>query len=88
MLAEPSGERGLVKVSTRQREHNGNDLFLGSFDAEAVQTEEEIHGLECDALVPILERVIVGKAEAVGSSESGKVGVGFVMQLIAVAGSF
>ena len=86
MATEPSSEAGLIEVSTRQRHDNGNDLFLGGVNAEAVQTEEEIHGLEGDAFVPIHEGVVIGKTKAIGSRESGKVSVWVVME--PVAGSF
>ena len=86
MVTEPSSEAGLIEVSTRQRHDNGNDLFLGGVNAEAVQTEEEIHGLEGHAFVSIHEGVVIGKTEAIGSSERGKIGIWVVM--IPVEGSF
>ncbi len=70
VVTEPSSEARLIEVSARQRQDNGNDLFLRGFNAEAIQTEEEIHGLEGDAFVPINKGMVVGKTEAVGSSES------------------
>ena len=86
MVTEPSSEAGLIEISTRQRHDNDNDLFLGGVNAEAVQTEEEIHGLEGHAFVPIHEGVVIGKTEAICSSESGKIRIWVVM--IAVEGSF
>jgi len=83
VLTEPGSEAGLIEASTRQRQDRGNDLFLGGFNAEAIQAQEEIHGLEGNAFVPIHEGVVVGQAEAICSSESGKVCVRVVMKPVA-----
>ena len=83
MLTKPGSKAGLIETSTRQGEDCGDDLFLGGFRAEAIQAEEEIHGLEGDALVAVHERVVLGEAEAVCCSQSGKVGVGFVPEPVA-----
>lgn len=83
MLTEPGSEAGLIEASTRQRQDHGNDLFLGGFNAEAIQAEEEIHGLEGNAFVPVHEGVVVSQTKAICSSESGKVGVRVVMNPVA-----
>ncbi len=85
MVTEPSSEAGLIDVSTRQRHDNGNDLFLRGVNAEAVQTEEEIHGLKGDALVAIHEGMIAGESKPVSGRESRKVGLGVVKEAIARA---
>ncbi len=58
VLTKPGSETGLIEVTTRKREDRGDDLFFWCFDEEAVQTEEDIHGLEGDALVAIHEGVV------------------------------
>ncbi len=65
MLSKPVREAGLIDVSAGEREDNGDDLFLRRFNAKAVQTEEKIHGLEGDALVPVDERMVVGETETI-----------------------
>ncbi len=57
-MAEPVGQGGFVEVTARQRKDGGDDLFFGRINAEAVQTEEEIHGLKGDALVAVHEGMI------------------------------
>ena len=86
MLAEPGGEIGLIELPTGERENQDNDFFLRCFNAEAVQPEEEIHGLESDALVSIDERMVVGEAESIGRGEGGKIRVRVVVE--PVSGTF
>jgi hypothetical protein len=83
VLTEPGSETGLIEVSTRQRQDHGNDLLLGGFNAEAIQAEKEIHGLEGDAFVPINEGMVIGQTESICGSESGKVCVSVVMKSVA-----
>ena len=83
MLTEPSSEVGLFELSTRQRQDRGDDFFLGGVNAEAIQAEEEIHGLEGDPFVPVHEGVVVSQTEAIRSSKSGKIGVRVVVEPVA-----
>ena len=78
VLAEPGGEGCLVEVPAGEGEDGGYDLALRSVNAESVQAEEEVHGLEGDALVAVAERVVSGEAEPIGSSEGKEVGLGVV----------
>ena len=55
VLAEPVRESWLVELAVREREDKRDDFFFGRVDAEAVQTEEEVHGLEGDSLVAVYE---------------------------------
>ena len=71
VLAEPGGEIGFVELPTGERENHDDDFFLRCFNAEAVQPEEEIHGLESDSLVSVNERMVVGEAESIGRGEGG-----------------
>ena len=75
MLAEPGGEIGLMEFPTGEKENQNDDFFLCCFNAEAVQPEEEIHGLECDALVSVNERMVMGEAESIGCGEGGEIRV-------------
>jgi hypothetical protein len=58
VVTEPVSQGGFVEVTARQRKDGGDDLFFGRVNAEAVQTEEEIHGLKGDALVAVHEGMI------------------------------
>ena len=80
VLTKPGGEIVLIQLAAGEREDQNDDLFLGCFNAEAVQPEEEIHGLECDALVPINERMVVGETESIGCSQGGKIRVRVVVE--------
>jgi hypothetical protein len=68
VLTEPGSKIRLIQLAAGEREDQNDDLFLGCFNAKTVQPEEEIHGLECDALVPINERMVVGETESIGCS--------------------
>lgn len=57
-MSEPTGESGLIKVAAREREDESHDLLFGSINAEAVQAEEEVHGLEGDTFVSVHEGVV------------------------------
>ncbi len=83
MIAEPSSQRRLIEITTCQSEHGGDDFFLGNVDAEAVQAQEEIHGLKGHALVSIAEGMVARDAEAVGRGQSRKVGVRVVVKSVA-----
>ena len=84
-MAEPVGQGGFVEVTARQRKDGGDDLFFRCINAEAVQTEEEIHGLKGDALVAVHEGMIARESKPVRGRESGKVGLGVVKEAIARA---
>ncbi len=86
VVPEPSSKACLIEVATRQGEDRGYDLFLGGIDAKAVQTEEEVHGLEGHPLVSIHEGVVLGDPKAVCRSQRGKISVGLAVD--AVAGTF
>lgn len=85
MVAEPVGEGGLIEGASRQRQDEGDDLFLGGIYAEAVQAEEEIHGLEGDALVAVHEGMVAGESKPIGGRECRKIGVGFVSESVSRA---
>ncbi len=55
-------------------------LFLGCINAETVQPEEKIHGLEGDALVPVHKGVVVREAKTIGCSKGGEVRVRVVVE--------
>jgi len=82
VLSDPVSELGFIQFAGCEREDESDDLLLGGFDAKAVQAEEEIHGLESDAFVPVNERVVLGKPEAISRSEGGQICVGTVMELV------
>ncbi len=82
MFSEPVSESGLVEVAARQREDERDDLLFGRINTEAVQAEEEIHGLEGDALVAVHEGVVAGESKAVGGCEGCKIGVGVVKEAV------
>jgi hypothetical protein len=82
VLTDPVGKLGFVELAGCEREDERHDLLLGGFDAEAVQAEEEIHGLEGDAFVSVNERVVVGEAKAIGRGERGKIFVRTVVESV------
>lgn len=86
VVPEPGSQARLIQVTTRQREDRGYHPFLGGIDAEAVQTEEEVHGLEGHPLVSIDEGVVPGDPKAVCRSQRGKVSAG--LEVVAVSGTF
>jgi hypothetical protein len=67
-------------LTSGKREDQGRDLFLRGLDAESVQSQEEIHGLERDALVSVNEGMVVGEAKAVGSGEGREICVMIIME--------
>jgi len=79
---DPVSKLGFVELAGFKGQDKGNDLFLGGFNAKAVQPEEEIHGLKRDAFVPVNERMVVREAKAIGSSERSEVWVRTVVELI------
>ena len=81
MLADPVSKLGFIQFAGCEGQDERNDRFLRGFNAEAVQPEEEIHGLEGDAFVPGNERMVVGETIAIGSCERSEVWVRTVMEL-------
>lgn len=82
MPADPISKPGFIEVAGCKGQDKRNDRFLGGFNAEAVQPEEEIHGLESDTFVPVNERMVVGEAKAIGRCERSEVWVRTVMELV------
>ena len=82
MPTDPVSKLGFVELAGCKGQDKGNDLFLGGFNAEAVQPEEEIHGLKRDAFVSVNERMVVRQAKAIGSCERSEVWVRTVVELI------
>jgi hypothetical protein len=80
VLTKPGSKIGLIQLSAGERENQCDDLFLRGFNAEAVQPEEEIHGLEGDALVPVNEGMVVGETESIGCSKGRKIRVRVVVK--------
>jgi hypothetical protein len=78
----PVSKLGFVELAGCKGQDKRNDRFLGGFNAEAVQPEEEIHGLEGNALVPINKWMVLGKAKAIGRGERGEVLVSAVVELV------
>ena len=86
MLTDPFSKLGLVELAGCEREDKSYYLFLEGFDTEVVQPEEEIHGLESDAFVPVNERMVVGETKTIGRGKRGKIGVRTVV--VSVFGTF
>lgn len=84
-LSKPGSQGCLIEVATCQSKNGRRDLLLGGIDAVAVQAQEEVHGLECDALVSVEERMITRDAKAVCCSKGREVGIRLVSKLIARA---
>jgi hypothetical protein len=79
---EPGRETLFVELSTGHGEHDGNDGLFRSHDPQAVQAEEDVHGLERHALVAVYERVVVGQRETAGSGEAGEPDVRLVVESV------
>ncbi len=73
MLTDPVSKLGFTELAGCEGQDNRYDRFLGGFNAEAVQPEEEIHGLECDAFVPVNKRMVVGETKAIGRGQCSEV---------------
>jgi hypothetical protein len=82
VLADPVSKLGFIELAGCERQDERNDRFLGGFNAEAVQPEEEIHGLKGDAFVPVNKRMVVGKTKAIGRCKPSKVWVRTVVELV------
>ena len=85
MIAEPGGQGGLIQVATRQSAKGRYDFFFANIDAEAIQAEEEVHGLKGHALVSVEERMVTCDTESAGCSECREVGIGLVAESVARA---
>jgi len=79
---EPGGETLFVEFSTGHGEHEGDDGFFRGHDPKAVEAEEDVHGLECHALVAVYERVVIGQRETVGSRESVESDIRLVVESV------
>ncbi len=73
MTAEPIGKGGLLELPTREGEDEKHNLFFRSLDTEPVQTKEQIHGLEGDALVAVDKRMVLRKPVPVGCCQSEQI---------------
>ena len=82
MPTDPVSKLGFVELAGCKGQDKRNNRFLGGFNAEAVQPEEEIHGLKRDAFVPVNERMVVRQTKAVSRSERSEVWVRTVMELV------
>ena len=82
VFSEPESEALLIEVAARQGEDGAYDQFLWGIDSKPVQSEEQIHGLEGHALVPVDKGVVLGNAEAVCCSQGHKIGLGLVVESI------
>jgi hypothetical protein len=74
MASEPVCQFGFREVTPSQSENKANHFGLLRFDSESVKAEEDVHGLERHALVPIHEGVISRKAETVRCGEIEEIG--------------
>ena len=78
MSAKPLREIVLATASVRHLQHEDDHLGLRRFDLPAVETEEDVHGHECDALVAVEVAVVPRQAVAIGRRQSGDVALRFV----------
>jgi hypothetical protein len=82
VLTDPVSKLGFIELAGCEGQDKRHDSFLGGFDAETVKPEEEIHGLESHAFVPVNERMVVGEPKAISRSERSEVWVRTVVELI------
>ena len=71
-----------MEISGCQGEDDRHDLLFGGVDAEAVQAQEEVHGLEGHALVSVHEGVVLGNPKAVCCSQRRKISVCLVVEAV------
>src|SRR5512134_168667 len=55
---QPFRVLGFSQVTRGERDRHAGGLGLGSLDAPAIQLEEDQRERQCDALVPVAERVV------------------------------
>jgi hypothetical protein len=82
MLSEPIGKLGFWQVTCGQSEDQADHVGLLRFDPESVESEEDVHGLEGDALVPIDEGVIAREPKTVRCCEIEEIGLRLVVEPI------
>lgn len=73
MTPEPVGQVGLIEVAARQGKNERDHILFRRIDAEPVQAEKQIHGLERDPLVAVYKRVIAREPESIGGSQRREV---------------
>jgi len=79
---DPVSELGFIELAGCKGHDKRNDRFLRGFNAEAVQPEEEIHGLKRDAFVPVNERRVVGETKAISRGERSEVWFRTAVELV------
>jgi hypothetical protein len=77
---DPVSKLVFIELAGCEGQDKRYDRFLGGFDAEAVQPEEEIHGLESDTFVPVNKRMVVGETKAISRGERSEVWVRTVVE--------
>jgi hypothetical protein len=82
VLSEPVGKRGFWQVTRGKSENQADHFGLLRVDTESVEAEEDVHGLEGDALVPVDEGMISSEPKPVGCCEIEEIGLRLVVEPI------
>ncbi len=82
MVAKPGGEFCFIQIAAGEGQHQAYNLFLRCIDSQAVQAEKEVHGLECDTLVPVDEGVVSGNPKPIGGGQTAEVRSGFILETV------
>lgn len=69
IVLEPRTEPGFGELSRRQRDEGSHCIRLGSFEAVAVQAQEDVAGHQGRALVAVDERMIPCEPVRIGRCE-------------------
>ncbi len=78
----PVGERFLRAAAARHGQHHGDNLVLGHLQVPPVEAEEDDHGQETDALVPVAVGMVGPEAVAVRRGEGCQIALGVIGLLV------
>ena len=73
MLPDPSGKAGFVHFAGRDGKHGEGRIRLRYAEPVSVQNQEQSGSEECGPLVAVDERMILRKADCMGSCKIGEI---------------
>jgi len=73
MVPKPGREFCFVQFAAGEGQHQAYDLLLRRINSQAAEAEKEVHGLECDTLVPVDEGVVSRNPKPIGGGQTKEV---------------